>query len=169
MRRTSSSSFVCAGLCLLLLPAHAQVLSAQAAERPAAEGPPVVFAALLTEVTAFGIGYAATLGSSGNEVVGAGLGLSSVAVLALARGWPEFLIPYGAGLMALAYYDLRRGDADSDARLMWTNALGFNAVVIASVISSLALSGDGEDGGSASRFTVGPSRSGVALGYRIPW
>jgi hypothetical protein len=51
-------------------------------------------------------------------------------------GWPEFMVPYGVGLVGLAYYNLRNATSPRRNQRFWVNAIGLNVAVLAGVLSS---------------------------------
>ena len=100
-----------------------------------------VVGVIVLEATAFG--SAELAGSkTGARVVGAIQGLSGLAVLSTAAfndrdtGWPEFMVPYGVGLVGLAYYNFRNADSPRRKQRFWVNVIGENAAVLAGVLSN---------------------------------
>ncbi|KPA19287.1 membrane protein [Candidatus Magnetomorum sp. HK-1] len=49
--------------------------------------------------------------------------------------WPEFTIPYGMGMLWLAYYNFTYAKKQDEETVFYANLIGFNAVVLSSVIS----------------------------------
>lgn len=131
--------------------------SAQAADStprldPAAAA---VVAIAVTEAMAFGSGALAR-SKTGARVIGAFQGFSGVAVLWEAAsndretGWPEFMVPYGVGLVGLAYYNFRNADSPRRQQRFWVNVIGENVAVLAGVLSN-ELFGAQEQGSSSMR------------------
>jgi hypothetical protein len=96
---------------------------------------------LLVEAIAIGSGAAAR-SETGARVTGAIQGVSGLTVLGIAaltdrrRGAPEFLVPYGLGLVGLSYYNFASASSQNDDARFWTNVLGFNIAVVAGVLGS---------------------------------
>ena len=100
-----------------------------------------VVAVVVTEATAFGTAELAR-STTGARVIGAIQGLSGLGVLSVAAsndreaGWPEFMVPYGVGLVGLAYYNFRNASSPRRNQRFWVNAIGLNVAVLAGVLSS---------------------------------
>jgi hypothetical protein len=100
-----------------------------------------VVAVVVTEATAFGSAELAR-SKTGARVIGAIQGLSGLGVLSVAAsndretGWPEFMVPYGVGLVGLAYYNFRNATSPRRNQRFWVNAIGLNVAVLAGVLSS---------------------------------
>jgi len=128
------------------------------------------FGILLTEAYAFGSGFAAR-SETGARVVGALDGLSGVAVLGIAAlterksGRPEFAVPYGVGLLALSYYNFASASSRSRESRLWTNALGFNAVVLVSVVSAEVLRPNHHHRPSRFRVELAPASVHVNIAF----
>jgi hypothetical protein len=111
--------------------------------RPVDEGS-TPLALLLVEAVAFGSGAAAR-SETGARVIGGIQGTAGLAMLGIAAfsdrggGWPEFTVPYGLGLCALSYYNFTSASSARRDDRFWTNVLGFNATVLAGLISSRLL------------------------------
>ncbi len=126
-------------------------------------------AIFLVEAYAFGSGFAAR-SETGARVVGALDGLSGVAVLGIAAvterksGMPEFTVPYGVGLLALSYYNFASASSHSRESRLWTNALGFNTVVLVSVVSAKVLRPN-QHRLSRFRLELAPSSVHVSLAF----
>lgn len=80
--------------------------------------------------------------TTGARVIDAIQGLSGVAALSVAAsndretGWPEFMVPYGVGLVGLAYYNVRNADSPRRQQRFWVNVIGENVAVLAGVLSN---------------------------------
>ena len=77
---------------------------------------------------------------TGARVVGAIQGVSGLALLSTAafndrETWPEFMVPYGVGLVGLAYYNFRNADSPRRQQRFWVNVIGENVAVLAGVLS----------------------------------
>ena len=113
---------------------------------------------LLVESVAFG-SAAAARSETGARVVGSIQGISGLAVLSVAAfsdgetGMPEFTVPYGVGLVALAYYNLRHADSPRRQQRFWVNAIGLNVAVLASILSSEAF-GERNQGSAGEQSTT---------------
>jgi hypothetical protein len=135
-------------------------------------GPPLWVPILLTEPLALGAGYASTVDSAGDEAVAvtfAVSGLIATALPLLGDEPPELLIPYGMGLLGIAYYNVRNGDAHTDSRKSWTNFVATNAVAAVAFASAAILSHENSVIDPRSGFNVQGSRHGVILAYRFSW
>ena len=99
-----------------------------------------VIGVALTEAMAFGSAELAR-STTGARVIGAIQGLSGVAALYVAlsndreTGAPEFMVPYGVGLVGLAYYNFRNADSPRRQQRFWVNVIGENVAVFAGVLS----------------------------------
>jgi hypothetical protein len=95
---------------------------------------------LVVESVAFG-SAALARSETGARVVGSIQGISGLAVVSIAAftdretGSPEFLVPYGVGLLSLAYYNFRNAESPRQGRRFWFNAIGLNVAVLAGVLS----------------------------------
>jgi hypothetical protein len=104
----------------------------------------VLSAIVVTEAFAFGSATAA-LDRPGARVVGAVDGIGGLAVLAVAvarvgeSDRPEFLVPYGVGLLALSFYNFGAAESPDRGERFWINAVGFNAVVVIGLLSSMTV------------------------------
>ena len=100
-----------------------------------------VIGVLVLEGMAFGSAELAR-SKTGARVTGAIQGLSGLAVLSTAAvndretGWPEFMVPYGVGLVGLAYYNLRNADSPRRRQRFWVNVIGLNVAVLAGALSN---------------------------------
>jgi hypothetical protein len=98
-------------------------------------------AVFVLEATAFGTA-ALTRSATGARVIGSIQGMSGLAVLSVAgfsdreTGYPEFMVPYGVGLVGLAYYNFRHADSPRRKQRFWINAIGLNVAVLAGILSS---------------------------------
>ena len=101
---------------------------------------------------------ALTKSKTGARVVGAIEGLSGLHVLwAGASGDPEtadpeFMIPYGLGLMGLASYNLLNADSPRSKKRFWVNVIGLNVAALAGTITR-ELAGPHNSGGAAARMS----------------
>jgi hypothetical protein len=102
----------------------------------------------------------ASRSKTGARVIGSIQGISGLAVLSVAglnareNGGPEFMVPYGVGLVGLAYYNLRNADSPRSRQRFWINAIGLNVAVFAGVLSS-ELFGAGKQGAADVRLSPG--------------
>jgi hypothetical protein len=47
--------------------------------------------------------------------------------------------PWGAGLLALSYYNFASASSDTKERKLWTNVIGVNATAVVAVLSAVIL------------------------------
>jgi hypothetical protein len=126
-----------------------------------------VIGVAITEVMAFG-SAALSRSRGGARVVGAIQGLSGVGALWVAvsndreHGWPEFMVPYGVGLVGLAYYNFHNAESPRRRQRFWVNVIGENVAVLAGVLSN-ELFGTPEQGSSSMRTAP------AAFVVRIPF
>ncbi len=125
-------------------------------------------AIFVVEAVAFGTAALAR-SETGARVVGTIDGVSGLAVLAIAgfpdrqSGMPEFMVPYGIGLLGLSYYDFAAASSGRRDRRFWTNAIGFNAAVLAGVLSGTLLGR--QDMRRGVSVHVSPSRVFVSIPF----
>jgi hypothetical protein len=122
---------------------------------------------LVVESVAFG-SAALACSETGARVIGSIQGISGLAMLSIAgfsdtaTGRPEFTVPYGVGLVALAYYNFRRADSPRHRQRFWVNAIGINVAVLAGILSSEAF-------GTRSQESDGARSSPARFVVRIPF
>lgn len=79
------------------------------------------------------------------------------------QGGPEFMVPYGMGLLALSYYNFASASSSNKGARFWTNAVGFNAAVLAGVLSGMIWGNEN----AAGAVSVRASPSGVVATVRF--
>lgn len=132
-------SVFCA-IAILALPCSA-IAQTQTQTEPVREWP-LVTGLIVVEAVAFG-SAALARSETGARAVGAIQGASAVAALAIATfgdgdtGWPEFMVPYGVGLLGLSYYNFSASGSSRRSERFWTNAIGLNVVLAASALSAV--------------------------------
>lgn len=101
---------------------------------------------LMVEAIAFGGGALSTV-ENGAYAAGTIFGAGSATMVGInifsgsdTNTFPEFTLPYAAGLGVLSYYNFRFAGSHSPRRKFWTNAIGFNAIVVGSIASALIFS-----------------------------
>jgi hypothetical protein len=118
---------------------------------------------LLAESMAFG-SAALARSEAGARAIGSIQGVSGLALLSVAAvsdretAEPEFTVPYGVGLVALAYYNFRHAESPRRQQRFWVNAIGLNVAVLAGILSSEVFGEENQgfagEGPSAARFLV---------------
>ena len=131
-------------------------------------GAALVVGVLLTESIAFGSAELASRSKTGSLVIGSIQGISGLSVLSVAAfndretGWPEFMVPYGVGLVGLAYYNFRNANSPQRKHRFWTNVIGENAAVLTGVLSAELFGAGKRD---SANMRLSPARFGVSLHF----
>jgi hypothetical protein len=74
------------------------------------------------------------------------------------------MVPYGIGLLGLSWYNLSAAGSATRAERLWTNVIGFNAVVLLSGLSAVLLPDHGH-GSVRTTLRAGPGVMLVTISF----